>query len=148
MACGRSPDGREGKAAALSAIAALAGLWLALPGTGWSQQAPGNSTAPYGTLVIAQPQDQQTVFDNNGVVDVVVSISPPLRGGERVVLLVDGKAAARQAGTAFRLTGVDRGTHSLQAQLVSGEGRLVISSAPVTFYLWHASRQFPNAKKR
>ncbi|HTY98275.1 MAG TPA: hypothetical protein VMB75_00460, partial [Rhodocyclaceae bacterium] len=111
-------------------------------------QEPGNSTAPYGTLAIAQPQDQQTVFDNNGVVDVVVSISPPLRGGgDRVVLLVDGKAAARQAGPAFRLSGVDRGTHSLQAQLVSGDGRPLLSSAPVTFYLWHASRQFPNAKK-
>lgn len=123
-------------------VAALA-VWL-VPAPARSQAAEG--AAPYETVAVVQPADQQTVFSNDGAVTVTVAVSPDLHAGDQVVLLLDGAVVARQASGRFQLSGLDRGGHSLQARIVSG-GRTVLASAPVGFYLWHASRLFPNARR-
>lgn len=100
----------------------------------------------YGALRIVVPADEETVHDNNGDVRVVVRVSRPLdaKAGDRIVLLLDGHAAARGRTTRFELKNVDRGTHNLQAQLAAADGSTLEASPVVTFYLWRASRLFPN----
>lgn len=103
-------------------------------------------TRAYDAVRIVAPADAETVHNNNGDVTVLVRISPPLdaKAGDHIVLLLDGRAAARGRRTRFELKGVDRGTHNLQAQIAAADGSLLEVSPVVTFYLWRASRLFPN----
>jgi hypothetical protein len=94
-------------------------------------------------IAITSPAQEETVHDNSGKVTVTVDAVPGPR--ERVRLLIDGKPAAPDSrrGT-FALSGIDRGEHRLQAQLLDADDRVVAESAPVTFYMWQASSQFPS----
>ncbi|MHB8668737.1 MAG: hypothetical protein ACYC7B_14620 [Burkholderiales bacterium] len=100
----------------------------------------------YVSIAVVKPADKSTVFDNAGNVAVRVAVSPALRArnGDRVALIVDGKRAAVRSATHFRLSGIVRGEHTLEAQVVDGNGYALISSKPVNFYMWHASRLFIN----
>ncbi len=110
---------------------------------------PQVRTAPaYTSIAIVQPANEATVFDNAGKVEVKVALSPApdLDAGDRIALLLDGQQAALQSATQFRLSGVVRGEHRLEARIVDGNGNTVIASAPVKFHLWQASRLFPNRR--
>lgn len=100
----------------------------------------------YDALRIAVPADEETVHDNNGDVRVIVRVSPPLdaQAGDRIVLLLDGHPAASGRTTRYELEDVDRGTHNLQAQVAAADGSVLEASPVVTFYMWRASRLFPN----
>ena len=100
----------------------------------------------YDALRIVVPADGETVHDNNGDVRIVVRVSRPLEAGagDRIVLLLDGHAAASGRTTRFELKDVDRGTHNLQARVAAADGSVLEASPVVTFYLRRASRLFPN----
>ena len=100
----------------------------------------------YDRIAITQPRDGATVFSNTGHVAVGIRISPApdLARGDRVELLLDGDRTAQAQGEQFTLDGVDRGEHRLRARIVGRDGDTMLESAPVTFYLWHASRRFPS----
>ena len=105
--------------------------------------------ASHDSVSIVAPAQKQTVFSNPGDVSVQVKVSQPLRAGsgERIAVLLDGRAAASGAGTSVELSGVVRGWHTLRAQVLSPGGAVLAASAPVKFYLWHASRLFPDRRK-
>lgn len=121
--------------------AALAGAAVSLPGLA---QAPGS----YASVAIVQPANEETVHDNQGNVVVQVAVSPSLAPGDRVALLLDGRSVGAQMDTTFALSGIDRGTHTLQAQIVDANGATLLASRPVTFYMWQASRLFPGRKSQ
>ena len=99
-------------------------------------------TTGYDTVRIIVPQDDAAVHDNEGNLDVSVEVSPPLRAdaGNHVVLLLDGRVVASGAEVRIRLNGVDRGTHTLQAQVATADGTLLLASPVTSFYMWRASR--------
>jgi hypothetical protein len=119
--------------------AALAGAAVSLPGLA---QAPGG----YASVAIVQPANEETVHDNEGNVSVQVAVSPRLAPGDRIVLLLDGRPVSQQPGTTLALSGVERGTHTLQAQVVDTNGATLAASQLVTFHMWQASRLFPSRK--
>lgn len=93
-------------------------------------------------IAIVQPAAEQTVHSNAGDVRVVTRASGAAPGS-RVRLVVDGRAWLGDAdGDAITLTGLDRGTHAIQAELVGADGTVLAASQPVTFYVWQASRLF------
>ena len=94
-----------------------------------------------GVAIIA-PQNEQTLHDNSGNVAVVLAVTGERRGAQ-AVLLLDGNPVASGDGSRFALAGVERGTHTLQAQLVDPGGNPRASSGVVTFYVWQASRLSP-----
>lgn len=106
----------------------------------------GRLRASYDSIAIATPKENETVFDNSGNVKVSISLLPELRGaaGDRIVVLVDGIAAVKAGTSELHLSGLVRGRHTLEARVVNDNGETVISSAPVTFYVWQASRLFRN----
>ncbi len=98
---------------------------------------------------IVAPKPEATVHDNNGHLAVTVAVSPPLRAasGDRLALRLDGKEASGGSGPHFELTGIDRGSHTLQAQVLTAGGRVIASSPPVIFHMWQASRLLPRYGK-
>lgn len=97
---------------------------------------------------VVRPAPGSTVFSNTG--DVEVRVRPGARLGphERIELWVDGaplRPAARRGH--FRLSGLTRGEHAVRAVVLDARGRAMDSSPPVSFYVWKASRLFPNRTK-
>jgi hypothetical protein len=116
-------------AAAVFACVAMAGSQAAL--------------AQAASVAIVSPQNEETLHDNSGNVAVVLAVTGERQRGTRLVLLLDGNLAASGGGSRFALSGVERGTHTLQAQLVDPGGNPRASSGVVTFYMWQASRLSP-----
>jgi hypothetical protein len=124
----------------------LAPLLLIVAASAAAQQRAPNHR--YEQLVIAQPQDQSTVFDNSGRVPVSIVISPALSlaPGEQLQLFLDGRPVTPTQDGDLALENVDRGSHQLQARIVDRGGATLIQSEPVTFFMWQASRNFPSRR--
>lgn len=107
--------------------------------------APGfaQTASAYDAIAVVQPANDATVFDNAGNVDVTVAVSPDVRSGDRIALILDGRRSSVQEATHFKLSKIARGEHTLEARVVDSSDTTVISSDPVKFYLWQASRLFP-----
>ncbi|MBE0626501.1 MAG: hypothetical protein IH606_17005 [Burkholderiales bacterium] len=99
------------------------------------------------SIGISSPQSMETVHDNSGRISVSVKLghAQDLRSGFALQALVDGRAVGGlHKYYAFTLDGIDRGTHTLQVQLLGRDGEVLAISGPVEFYLRRASRLFPN----
>ncbi len=136
-----------GAARARPGALAAALLALAVASAAPAGQLATQEPSPaYESIEILRPAAGATVFDNAGDVEVTVAISPALRRGDRIVLSIDGGEVAQGGRTRFKLSGIDRGAHSLQAEAVDRHAESLIVSKPVTFYMWRASRLFPNRR--
>ena len=90
-------------------------------------------------LSITSPEHDQTVRANDGNLDVTIELTPDLdneKRGDQLIVLVDGQ----QQGSAiseinFKLTNIDRGTHTLTVSVVDSDGRILKISKAVTFHL-------------
>ena len=104
------------------------------------RQAPSNnSTSRPGapttySCAITQPANDDT-FPNTTAVVTTVQSSPPPSQGAKVVLMFDGLRVQNfpPGGGAFQLSNLDRGTHTLQAQIEDSTGKVVCQSSPVSF---------------
>jgi hypothetical protein len=100
----------------------------------------------YSALTFGAPTNEGTIRDNDGNVKVAVNVVPPLRAdrGDQLRLSLDGgilDADLSSAGVV--LSGLDQGTHTLQAAVTDKDGRVLILSDPVEFYLKHWSINDP-----
>ncbi|MCK0745118.1 DUF4124 domain-containing protein [Chromohalobacter nigrandesensis] len=104
-----------------------------------------SSFTDYERLAIAAPGDESTLPTGAaGDTQVRVAISPELREGHRLRILVDGEASgAAQHATTFSVTELVRGEHTLRVEVVDTEGRVRQRSAPITLYVQRASRYLP-----
>jgi hypothetical protein len=103
----------------------------------------------YQSVQIIAPEPEATVHDNNGNLAVRIKIVPPLRAaaGDRLAILLDGKTVAGGAAQSYELTAIDRGSHTLQVRVKTAEGRVLVTSPPVKFHMWRASRLFRDRAK-
>lgn len=103
--------------------------------------APAQDTkAPvsYKRFAIALPANDEGVRSNNGEVMVQVDIEPGLdsENGHQVVVLLDGKVVAGPSpSTSFTLAAVERGTHTLAAEIRDQSGKSVKRSSSISFHL-------------
>jgi hypothetical protein len=90
----------------------------------------------YTSMQIVAPQNFGTIHNNEGTVTVQIELEPALQQGHTVRLILDGKSAGDPAAsTNIALTNVDRGTHSLSAQVLDENGKLLRSVGPIRFTL-------------
>ena len=136
--------------AALAAAGAATQSTAQLPPLFQPAGPPMMRTADRGhvRLAITSPASEETVHNNDGDVRVEVVVLPDLAPGQRIALLLDGEVVARQTSGTFELTALDRGAHTLQAQIVDRAGTVLATSDPVTFYMWRASALLPNRRVR
>ena len=103
-------------------------------------------TAQAAEISIVRPTDNETIHSNQGKLKVKLrrAGAPP---GAGVRLVLDGAQRPKiHRGNVIELDGIYRGSHTLQAVLVDANGERIAASMPVTFYMWHASRLFPDRK--
>ena len=99
-------------------------------------------SAGYSTVEILQPKNNVAFWDTAGEVTVEAELKPPLHKdlGHKMVLMMDGKPVAQSSGgTTFQLSNVDRGTHTLDLKVENADGKVLASSASVTFTIHRAS---------
>jgi hypothetical protein len=89
----------------------------------------------YRSLRVAAPGHDEPVRDNAGNVTIVADVDPPLRPGHRIELYLDGQYVRSQADPAFQLHELDRGTHTVQFQLLDASGTPILTSEPSTFHM-------------
>lgn len=101
-------------------------------------QPTSTPAAPYSQLSVTAPADNQVIWNNEREVSVAVAIEPALRvaQGHRLMLVLDGTPATQASGdTHFSLSNIDRGSHTLVAEVHDALGRVLLQSSPITFHL-------------
>lgn len=95
--------------------------------------ARANASVAYEIGIIA-PQEKET-FQNTRQVTVIASVKPDLQNMHQVQALLDGKIVDYPMSSRFNLTGIERGEHQLQIQVVDHQGKSLGISKAVTFYV-------------
>ena len=75
------------------------------------------------------------ILNNAGNVTISVTLTPSLRDSDNVHIYIDGNEMARGPFTSFHFQSMDRGSHEIHAEVKNKEGKSLIKSKPITFYL-------------
>ncbi len=98
-----------------------------------------------GCAVIQPAQDQ--VYTNIDALAITVQPQPPLRGNDHVVLNLDGQSIEAASGQQqFQISPVTRGTHSVSASIVGGDGRNLCQSSALKFHVHQAALGRPRVQ--
>ncbi|HEV2228614.1 MAG TPA: DUF4124 domain-containing protein [Steroidobacteraceae bacterium] len=91
---------------------------------------------PYKGCAIAQPLDQQNL-PNAQSVFIRVAADPVPRGADRVFITMDGQGlnGGQPTGLSFNVTPIERGQHSVSAQIRAADGQVLCQTPNVTFYV-------------
>lgn len=94
--------------------------------------------ATYTKIMIVQPQDQETIRSNQGLLTVIGRVEPELNPEDKLQLLYDGApVGAPQRELAFTLNQIYRGSHTLELQVLNDAGKVIGSSSPITIFMHH-----------
>lgn len=93
----------------------------------------------YTKIMIVQPQDQETIRSNPGLLSVITRVEPELNMGDKLQLIYDGSpVGSPQTEPAFTLKRIYRGSHTLQLQVINEAGKVVGSSDTITIFMHQA----------
>ena len=100
----------------------------------------------YDSITIVAPSNGEAIRANDGVVAVRVDSMPPLDvgAGDLVRLSLDGIPAAQGVSTEIKLDSLDRGEHSVMAEIIDLDGQILKRSESVTFQVLKHSVLFKN----
>lgn len=93
----------------------------------------------YQSVAIVSPENDSAVRENAGNVTIVTQVEPGLQEGHSIQVVLDGQPWPDTARGSLRLTNIDRGTHTISAQIVDESNQVLLTSAPVTFHLLRIS---------
>jgi hypothetical protein len=112
-----------------------------------TSQAVGQEVANfYTSFSVGSPQDQSTVWDNEGNVGMTVALEPALQVdiGHKIQFYLDGKPYGKsELSMSASFHGLERGSHTLSASVLDADGNPLISTEPVTLHLHKASILHP-----
>ena len=105
------------------------------PSASPSRSAPSGGN-PYKGCAIVQPVDQQNLPNAESVMVRVVS-EPTPRAEDRVMISMDGKGlnGGQPTGSSFNVKPIDRGEHTLSAQIVGPDDGVLCRTTAVTFFV-------------
>lgn len=95
--------------------------------------------ARYEVVKIISPKANETIRDNGGTVSVRLDIKPALQSGHVVEISMDGKPIGSGSATSISVSNIDRGTHSVSANVKDASGNVVGNAGGVTFTLQRVS---------
>lgn len=102
---------------------------------------PVEELLPYTKIAIISPPPDSVVQYNEGNQDVVAVVEPSLNAhaGHQLVLYLDGVQAATGVTPQFKLSGLERGTHTLSVAVIDKDGNQLTSSPTVSFTVFQHS---------
>jgi Domain of unknown function (DUF4124) len=114
-------------------------------GGGASSSTSSSSSSPYRGCAVVQPPAGQS-YANVDSLTVVVQTDPQLHPGDKVYVMVDGQAVngGAPSGPQFVLSPVERGSHTVQAQVKDAGGAIMCQTPTVTFEVHQNSILNPN----
>jgi hypothetical protein len=90
----------------------------------------------YQLLEFFEPENDATFFGADAVVNVRLRSEPDLATGDQLRVYLDGKLLEnQQADMEYSLADLDRGAHSLAAQIVDAQGNEKVQAQPLTFHI-------------
>lgn len=110
-------------------------------------EAEDDKKGPYETFVIDSPVNDETIRNNLGNIEMLLTLEPELsaKDGHRIEYYVDNKVQGRKTVDLRKvLVDVDRGEHMLSAAVLDRSGKVIISTTPVKVFMHRASIQHPN----
>ena len=95
----------------------------------------------YSTFTITSPQNEATIRNEpNVVVDMILDPELAISEGHSIWLLLDGQPLIKKTKSLSLPIGrLDRGTHTLQAQVRNSAGKAVISTQRVKVFIHQTS---------
>ena len=99
----------------------------------------------YTKLELISPEDDTTIHDNEGKLNVQLMLEPELDEKDLIVIFVDGKAVMSGKESQYLLTNIDRGTHTIALVVQNENDKVLLRSNEVKVHLRKASRLFPNS---
>jgi len=101
----------------------------------------------YSDIAVVQPTSKETIWSGSGDVEVAVSVTPDLRPHDKVQFFLDGQPqGAPSSSIQTHFPDVSRGTHQVSAEVVNPDGKVLVRSDSVTFYLHRPSILFHKGK--
>ena len=110
------------------------------PSASAGQSSKAAAAFTYTNVEIWKPSNEATLM-NTSTVDVAARVEPSLAPGHQLALYFDGRLVENYPPTAtsYTLTDVSRGEHTLTLVVADAQGKRLVSSAPVTFYVQQPS---------
>lgn len=88
-------------------------------------------------IVIVQPDNEATIRNNQGAIAITVRVEPDLLSGDQVQIIFDGRPWGKpQANLLFLFSNIDRGVHTIAAQIMNNGGEVLKLSEPITIYMF------------
>jgi hypothetical protein len=102
--------------------------------------------AVYSRLSIAAPAEGEMLWNIGGELNVEIEMQPPLSREHELRLYLNNQRVegVPQGVDRFTIREVFRGEHTIHASIFDGQGRELISSARIRFFVQQASLQNPN----
>lgn len=116
-------------------------------GTGRAAPAAPAAAQAYQSLRIVSPPAEQTIVDTAGNMQIAASLQPGLSEGDRLQFLLDGKPVSTGSSLKVELHNINRGAHTLRAQVITADGKILIQSDPITVFLQRPSLNLPGRPK-
>jgi len=89
----------------------------------------------YKDFAIGSPQPEESVWRPDGPIPVAWNTKYALQDGMQVTIFVDGKQHSTTTQQMVAMANLDRGEHTLTAELRDAKNRVIAQAAPVTFFV-------------
>lgn len=100
-----------------------------------SQPTATQPLAPYERLSILNPKAGETIRNNSGNITISTSVSPAIRSGHLLQVMLDGAPIASASGST-NLQNLDRGTHQISVRVIQANNQKVFQEgSTVSFTL-------------
>lgn len=101
-----------------------------------NQENGEEETDSYESISITQPENEATLRNNQGLVNVSVELKPSLKTGDKLQMIFDGqKLGAAQTTPNFIINNVYRGSHTIAVQVVNADGKVLMTSDSITIFM-------------
>lgn len=94
-----------------------------------------SKNVPYKLFEIESPKDQETI-QNQNVLAVVLKVDPPIQSGDNIQVYLDGKPVGVASASVYHELGVvDRGTHTMYAEIINNQKEAVKRTSTITIFV-------------
>lgn len=109
--------------------------------------APRNINSQSNTdiqLQILSPNDDETFWGTALTFDAIFAVLPEMSDSMSIVIYIDDQRKTVTNSTTTTLSDIDRGTHTIRAELLDRRENVLAETSSRTFYMKQFSRNFNN----